>query len=205
MEMKLDGLIKKIKEEGVEEAKRASENIIKEAKEKAARIIDEARNTKASLIEEGREEAGNLKKSGEEALRQASRDVLLSLRQSITELLGRLIKAQVSEGLSPESMKKIIPKVIENFKKEEGFDIDILLAEQDKRHLESALLKSLKDEFKKGVTFKVSPNVEKGFRIGEKGKNFYYDFTDEAIAEAFRLYLNPKIAKLLNPDRQHDK
>jgi len=50
----------------------------------------------------------------------------------------------------------------------------------------------------KGVTFKISPSVEKGFRIGEKDKNYYYDFTDDALVEALKTYLNPKLLKILD-------
>ncbi len=198
MAMELDSLIQKIKEEGVQEAKRRSEDIVSRAERDARAIIEDAQKTKEAIVQKGQREAANLKKNGEEALRQASRDVLLSLRQKITELFDRIIKSKVSEQLSPESLKKIIIKVIENFRKEEGLGIEILLSEQDKKALEDVFLKALKDELRKGVTLKVSAGIERGFRVGEKGKNFYYDFTDEAIAEVFKVYLNPKIAEILD-------
>lgn len=197
MVAELDSLIKRIKEEGVEEAKRHSEEIISEAEKEARRIVEDAWKEKENIIREGEERARNLKRSAEESIRQASRDILLSLRHKITELFDRVLKERVSEELSSKNLKDIITKVIENFKKEEGLEIEVLLSKKDKEALEATLLESLADEIKKGVTFKISSAIEKGFRIGQKGKNFYYDFSDDAIAEAFKLYLNSRITEIL--------
>ena len=197
MEMKLDNLIQKIKQEGVEEAKKQSEDIVNQAQTQAKKIIENSEDKRKTLIQEGRREASNLMTSGEEALRQAARDVLLSLRQEIIKLFDRVTKDKVSEELSPDSLEKIIVKVIENFKREEGLDIEVLLSKEDKKVLEAVLLKALSGDLKKGVTFKAAAGMEKGFRVGEKDKNFYYDFSDEAIAEAFGKYLNPRIAEIL--------
>ena len=41
MEMKIDGLIEKIKQEGIDQAKHSAENIICEAEENAAKILQE--------------------------------------------------------------------------------------------------------------------------------------------------------------------
>lgn len=196
-EIKLDNLIQKIKEEGVQEAKKQSEDIISQAEEQARQILEDARIKRDSIIRVGRVDADNLKKNGQEALRQAARDVLLSLRERIIELFDSVVKNRVSQQLSPENLKDIIKKIIENFKKGESPDIEILLSRQDKKELEGVFWKAFADELKKGVTLKTSPHIEKGFRIGEKNKNFYYDFTDEAIAQTFKLYLNPKIRDLL--------
>lgn len=198
MAMELDSLIRKIKTEGVEEAKKRSEEIIAQAEEKAREIIKDAESERVRIIKEGQKEVANLKRSGEEALNQASRDLLLTLRQKIIDLFDGVIKEKVCEELSSKNLKNIIAKIIENFKRDEGLDnIEVLLSKDDKKELEAVLLKSLKEKLKEGLTFRVSAGIEKGFRIGEKGKNFYYDFTDDAIAEAFKLYLNPKIAEIL--------
>jgi len=197
MAMELDNLIQKIKQEGVREAKKKAEQIIQEAQEKAKTIIESAEEKKAAIIKEGKREAANLKRNGEEALRQASRDLLLSLRQRIIELFDNIVKSEISQTLSSSNLKEIIAKTIENFKIDEGLNIEILLSKEDKNKLEETLLSSLKGQLKKGITIKSSSGIEKGFRIGQKGKEFYYDFTDDAIAEAFGVYLNPKITEIL--------
>jgi len=96
----------------------------------------------------------------------------------------------------------MLNQLVENFKKDGENEIEILLNEKDKKELENIFLSKLKGEMKKGVELKVSPQIENGFRIGKKGDNSYYDFTDEAIAEVFKAFLNPKITEIMESGEQ---
>ena len=65
--------------------------------------------------------------------------------------------------------------------------------------------RELAKEAKQSVTIKGSKKLKKGFRIGKKGEESYIDFTDEALAEAFRKYLNPKLVEKLDIGLQISK
>lgn len=198
MEVELKNIIEKIKEEGVGEAEKKAKDITGKAELKAQEILRSAEAERDEILKNAKQGAEKLKNNGEESLRQASRDVLLSLRKSIVTLFDSVIKQDIQDQFKPEMLKDIIIRVVENSAKEKVFDVEVLLNEKDKTKLENVLLAGLKEEFKKGVTLKVSPNVEYGFRIGEKEGNSYYDFTDEAILEAFKTYLNPKMVQILS-------
>lgn len=198
--MELKNIIDKIKEEGVTEAEKQAAAILAEAEGKQKEVRDAAEKEKQAIIKSAKEEAENLKSNAEEALKQASRDVLLALRERIIALFDKITKAQIADDLSPELMKEMLVKLAENMPKKESSDLEILLSEEDKGKVEKGLAARLQKELAQGVTIKVSKAVEHGFRIGEKGTNAYYDFTDEAVAEAFTSYLNPKIAKMLELD-----
>lgn len=198
MEVELKNIIEKIKEEGVGEAEKRAKDITGEAELKAQEILRSAEAERDEILKNAKQGAEKLKNNGEVSLRQASRDVLLSLRKSIVTLFDSVIKQDIQDQFKPEMLKDIIIRVVENSAKEKVFDVEVLLNEKDKTKLENVLLAGLKEEFKKGVTLKVSPNVEYGFRIGEKEGNSYYDFTDEAILEAFKTYLNPKMVQILS-------
>ena len=45
---------------------------------------------------------------------------------------------------------------------------------------------------------KASPDFTHGFRIGLKGKDVYYDFSDESIAEMLRAALNPRLKEIVD-------
>ena len=197
MAMELDNLIKRIKKDGVEEARKKADTIVEDAENSARKIMLDAEEKRAAIIEKGKKDAATLMQNGEKALKQASRDLMLSLRQKIMDLFDSLVKREISNALSSEDLKGIIVKAIESFKKDQGSNIEILLNKQDKDALEKSLLKGLKEDLKKDVNIKVSTSIKQGFRIGQKGKNFYYDFTDESIAEAFKIFLNPKIREIL--------
>lgn len=198
MEMDLTNVIEKIKQEGVQEAEKKASDIIKEAEAKAKKTIESAERQKQEILKKAREDTDKLRTTGESALQQAARDVVIALRTQIITLLDLVIKKEVSAALSPSVLEEIIVKLITQSMKKGEFDLEILLNEQDKENLRSVLEKSLQKELKKGVTLKASPAIQRGFRIGEKNKNLYYDFTDEAIAETLNLYLNKKVKEIIH-------
>ncbi|RKY42144.1 MAG: V-type ATP synthase subunit E [Candidatus Makaraimicrobium thalassicum] len=197
MEMDLKNIIEKIKEEGVGEAEKRAADIISQAEERAKSIIEMAEREKEEIIRKAGEEDKRLRKNGEEAIKQAARDVILGLRGDIIALFDRIVKKEVTEQLSPKVLKDMIARLVENFNKDGDVELEVLLSKKDRTALEHILFAGLKSKMAKGVTLKASPNVEKGFRVGEKGKHSYYDFTDEAIAEAFKSFLGPKITEIL--------
>ena len=197
MEMELKNIIDKIKREGVTEAEKEAAEIKRNAEEEAGKIIAAAEAGKEEMLKLAEEASSKLKKNAEDSIRQASRDAVLGLRDNIVKMFDAVMKQQVDEQLTPEVMQKMIIKLTESMTKDKAFDIEIILSEKDRKTLEDVLLNELKKAAKKGVSLKAAPGVEHGFRIGEKGGNAYYDFTGEAVTEAFKAYLNPKMASLL--------
>jgi len=82
----LSDLIQKIKSEGIEKAERKSEEIIKEARLAASEILNKARHNAASITEEAEESIRKKESISKIALEQAARDIILSIRTSITNL-----------------------------------------------------------------------------------------------------------------------
>lgn len=197
-EIGLSGLIEKIKKDGIEEAEKKSQAIMLQAEKKAHDITAKAEGEGKVIIEEASQEAERLKKQAEESVRQSIRDATLMLKQKVIDIFDAVLKRQVAEKMQAGVLQEVIVKLIENFKKDGLPNVEVLLSAKEREEIENAVLDSLKKEMRKDVTFKVSPSVEKGFRIGEKDKNYYYDFTDEAVAEALRAYLNPKLVKILD-------
>ncbi len=202
MELELKNIIDKIKEEGVTAGETRAEEIVAEAELAAKNILKEAEVKKNEILKDAQKEAQGLNSKAEEAVRQSARDVVLGLKEDIIAVFDRVIKKEVAAQLSPDILKEMIVKLAENVVKNESFDVEILLNKEDKQKLEQTFLKDVQEEFKKGVTLTMSGKVEKGFRIGEKDKNSYYDFTDEAIAEAFKAYLNPKMVQILSDEEK---
>lgn len=202
MEMELKNIINKIKEEGVGEAEKEAGNILNQAKEKAADIVTQANKSREETIKLAEKEAQKLKSNAREAIKQASRDVLLGLREDIILLFEKVLKQEIKTALPPEALKDIIIHLAEKFKESGQVQIEVLLSKKDKLELEKLSLSKLKTQAAKGIVLKASDKVESGFRIGEEGGNAYYDFTDEAIKEAFKAFLNPRIAEILDSTKK---
>jgi V/A-type H+-transporting ATPase subunit E len=198
MEMELKSIIEKIKTEGVSEAENQASKIIADAETRAKALMESVRKENEIMIKKAEQEAEKLRTNSGEAIKQAARDVLISLRQNIVDLFDAVMKNSVAGELPPEILKDMIVRLAESAAKEKKFEIEVLLSGKDKEALEKLSLNELKKKMGKGVTLKVSPKVEHGFLIGEKDGNSYYDFTDEAIAEAFKTYLNPKVTQILS-------
>lgn len=198
MEMRLDGLIEKIKEEGVQEAKRKFEKIILEAEEKKKTIIKEAEERAGIIIKEAQAQAAKLKDNSQKAIIQAVRDVTLSLKEEIKNLFDTTLKKEIQHTLSDDFIRELILKILEAWSKDRGAGFEISLSQQDKERLEKRILSKLKEELRRGITFRINPNINKGFRMGLKGEDFYYDFTDEAILEILKEYLRPFIVRIID-------
>ena len=97
METELKSLIEKIKKEGVEESEKEANIIIKQAEEKAQKIIASAQEEKKSLLKDAERKIQSLKKNTEKAMKQAARDVLLTLRERVTDFFDRIVKEKIAK------------------------------------------------------------------------------------------------------------
>ena len=200
MEVELKSLIDKIKKDGVEEAEKEANEIKKNADKSAKDIIQAAEKKAQTIVDKANQKANAFKESSEKALQQAARDVLLMLRERATYFFDRVVKEKVGEDLSPDVLKKIIISAIENLKKDGALDIEVMVNESDRSKLEKVLFDYFRKEAQKHIKLKGTKAIAKGFRIGEASKESYFDFSDEAIAGAFKKYLNPRIIEMLDID-----
>ncbi|MFH0732810.1 MAG: hypothetical protein V2A72_07820 [Candidatus Omnitrophota bacterium] len=197
MQAQLQNLIDKIKQDGVKEAQKQADEIIKQAKAQASQIAKEANQQKDAILKQAQNQANDFQKASQEALKHAARDTVLSLKSQITELFDKVLKNHIAKHLDAD-LKNLLLEAVKGFSKQGIADIEVLLNEKDKSGIEKALLSELSAEMRKGVSFKAAAGIDSGFRIGEKGKDYYYDFTQEAVLYALKAHLNPKLASLLD-------
>lgn len=197
MDVKLENLIEKLKQEGVEGAQKLSDEMLDKAKQDSDTIVQDAEKKAQKIVEDAEKQAARFQENAELAIKQAVRDAELQLKENIVALFDRVFKQDVAEAMDPEFLKELIPSVLSKWA--ESADAEILLPETDLSKLEKLLLKGLKKEAKKSIEIKASRELESGFRIGLKGENAYYDFSDDTISEMLIQFLNPKIQALLEP------
>lgn len=198
MDVKLENLIDKIKRDGIDEAQKESQAIIDKANQEADAIIQEAKEKSKKLIEEAKSDIQRLQSNAQKSIQQSARDLVLSLREQLVSLFDRLLKKQISKELSPDFIKELIVKIVDAWAIEKKQTLEAVISEQDKKKLEDLINSELKKEAKETIEIKVSKTIEKGFRIGIKGQDVYYDFTDESILEALKEFLSPSIAQILD-------
>lgn len=196
MDVKLDKLIDKIKSEGIQQAEEKSGQILQNAKSDAEKIIKDAKKEAEKIISQAQEEAEKLQISGKSALKQAERDAVLVTKEKLTKVLDSVFKKQISEELKPELLVDLIKKMIEN--SSDDTKMKVLVNQQEVEALEKLLAAKTNKALADTVEIKVDRGVSKGFRIGKKGEDVYYDFTDDSISEFLREFLNPSIKNMLS-------
>jgi V/A-type H+-transporting ATPase subunit E len=195
MEVKLENLIEKLKKEGVEKAQKESEVIVEKAKKEAESIIKEAKKEGERIIQEGKRKSDQFQQSAELALQQAARDSELLVKERLSELFDRVFKQDIAETLTPEFLNELILKILEKWSRKP--DVEIMLNKDDIKQVEKYLFSRLKDRVRDSVTLRTTGDLTHGFRIGMKGEDVYYDFSDESIRDMIRMFINPRLNKIL--------
>ncbi len=198
MDIQLQELIDKIKKDGVASAENEAGRIIKEAEAKAASIIDDAQKKSDDMIKNAKAEIARLEKASEDAITQASRNMLLSFRESLVKELDRLVSVETEKAYSKDMLKALVPETVKSWSKNtDASGLSVLLSEKDLKELEAEFKGALKAEIAKGLEIKSDSSVQAGFRIGINNGAAFYDYSAESVAELFAAYLNPRVAAIM--------
>ena len=206
-EIKLDGLINKIKSEGIEEANRQAEEIINEGKKKADALIDEAKKEVESRLEKAAHIIEEKEQASKKSIELAARDSLLSLKESLRKILESLVKNDFDQLMAGEVLENLLLKTIESWSRNRDSDsgLEVLLSEKERNALTDTFMKSLGDHLKAGVEFKVHRDIKSGFRVGMQGEHMHYDLTEESISDLLIAHLNKKLATIFNDMKDQKK
>ncbi len=197
MEAQLDSLVRSIKSDGIESARKEAAAIIAQAKEDARKIIASAEENGRDALYKVEEETAKLKKTVEDSLRQAARDTVLAVRKDLEVLFCKLLQEDVGEILNGASLERIILDLMKSWTVSASFDIQISPA--DMELLASSLLKKLKDIMQDDkFTIKPLEGMKAGLRISFRDGTAYFDFTDQEISNILAQLLSPKFASYLS-------
>ena len=196
MDVQLKELLDSIKSEGIKTAEAESAKIISNAEAKAAEIIAAAKKDAEAIKSEAKSEVEKLEASGKAALEQAGRDLVLSIKGTITTLFDQIIKAEVSSAMSDKVLEDGILAILSSWKGDVE-DISVLLDTDTAGKIAKALEGKLAAELKKGVEIKPFPGIDKGFRVTEKDGSGYYDFSASGLGEMIARFLNPRLEAIV--------
>jgi len=196
MDVKIESIIEKLKKEGVEEARKASDDILAKAKKEADGIVANARKEAEKIVEDAGKQAAAFEENSKVALQQAARDGELLLKERIRFIFDQVFKAEIGQAMTPDFIQKLIIQLADQWTKDA--EAEIAVSEKDLNQLKSHLLKGIQEKIKAGISLKVSPDLTHGFQIGLKGEDVYYDFSDESITEILMKALNPRLKEMLD-------
>ncbi len=198
MEIQLNELIERIKNEGVGAAEAEAAEILRSANDEKMRIIADANAEAEGILRSAREETERIRRASEDAIRQAGRNLLISFRESVCRELEAAVGAAVREAYSADVLGELIPKTVEAWAKNpDAEDMSVLLSAEDLSALETSLLAALKERMKNGVMLKANDSFDGGFRIAVRDGAVYYDYSADEVVDMMSSYLSPRVTALM--------
>lgn len=199
---KLQGLLEKIRTEGLEKAEAEKQKILDDAKQEARKIIDNAAHEAELTRRKAEEDAMSLEKRAQTAVKQASRDIILKLKGELQKRLENIVHDVSAESLTPEFMGELIKEMAAAFSKNDSVSdsgLEFIVATKDCEKLTGLLRGSLAKSFVETPEVFSGSDISGGLKIGFKGSDVFFDFTDDAITDLVCAYVSPKLAELLEP------
>ena len=202
MDSKIQNIVDKIYQDGLERAGHESEKILEDARFEAANLLEDAKKKSALIIQKAEQESRVIKEKTEAELRLAASRAVSELRKKIENSLSGVLLEEKIKNISfdEEFLKQMILVITENWKEDSGSaDIDVLIPESLREKFNETI-KSGIEESMAGLTIQFSDEMESGFQISKKGSGFFLDFTDAALIEFFKPFLHKKIAEYFMTD-----
>jgi V/A-type H+-transporting ATPase subunit E len=199
MSEQLQHLIDRIRTEGVGKADTEAQAILEKARLEAARLEREALDRAAVIVKKAEADAAAHAERGRKALEQASRDTILTVRQTLEALFDKVFRRRVETALTPEAFQAILRDVITAYLAQghgaNGLDITVPAGREDA--VRNDILKTFQAEAAAGVTIRSSNDVIAGFRVSFVRDHVEHDFSPEAIAETLARLVRPDLGALL--------
>lgn len=196
MELQIQDLVNSIKKNGIAEADKKAAQIIAEAQAKADDLIANANKEAKRIAEHTQKEVAIATQSGKAAIEQASRDVTLSLKKSLTAQFERLLENAVTKTLTSKEIVNLIVQVVKlNLLKTD--ETIVALKEDEKTKLIDSLKVDLADELKKGLEIKVVATSDVGFKLVSKKDGSYFDFSSEEVTRLLKPFLNDALNEII--------
>jgi len=199
MEEQLQGLLDRIRKDGVEKAESEAEDIVAKARAEAARIIDEARREAAEHTARAERDAEVFEERSITTLEQVGRDFLLRLRTAIENVLRESARQSLGEALTPEAMANMLERMASAYADKDFNEhrVDVLLSEKDQEAFVDTVFDRYRDLLGEGLDVHVDDRIHKGFKVRFLDYRLYHDFTLEAIAEVFARLLKSPLDEIM--------
>ena len=211
----IDELVKKLKDEGIDEGQQQALQLIDDAEKQAAEILRQAEVKAKHILDETERKIAIDQKASEEAVKVAFRDLVLDMKSRMLGRLSESFSRQVKEKLDDPALveqlvREAASQILDKNQLPDADNAQILVPEkmlalQDiKRHPElasddvlSKLVLSLRhDMLEQGIELK--GHKGDGVHIRMTDQNIDVDISDKAIADLLLGYLQPRFLAMFD-------
>ena len=198
-EKKLESLLERIYQDGVEKSNKKAEEIISNAKSEADRIIKEAEAKSEEIVKEAERKSEELKKNTITDVRMAGEQSISALKQRIKELVTAKVLEDGLKGAFADTafLKDLILEVVKKWDiSSSNSDVTVYFPESKKSDIDAAFEKSIKGAIK-NATINFDKKLSNGFKIVPENGNYQLQFTDEDFVEFFSDYIKAKTEEVI--------
>lgn len=199
MPEELQGILDKIKKDGIDKAQAEAERILAQAREQATAVLKKAEDQAGAMSRKAETDARKTAEQGRRTLEQAARDVILSIGQALDRTLREVIQRRVSQTMAGDLLSQMLVKAVQSYCGQSGGDsrIEVILSPDDREKMAAALLQQLGSDMAQGLDIRSDASVVRGFRVSLKDQNVEHDFTQEAIVDALCQIVRPHLADIV--------
>ncbi len=196
MDIQLQELLTKIKEDGMLRASEETAKLVAAAEEKAAQIVAEAEKKAAALLSKTREKTLQSEASSKQALKNASRDILLSLSQQLKNIVDTFLSSEVKKTISQDQLRSLIIDIVTEYSKNKK-DIEVIFPAKTQKKFIDLVKQGLKGKTSVEIMATKNPELPGGFQIRYKNDDVVLDYSFEAIKEKLAALVNPALQEIV--------
>lgn len=198
MAEELQGLLDRIREEGLDRAESEANAVLEEARQKAKAHREQAEAEAQDIIARAKEEAQTFEQRSISAVKQAARDVVLSVSDAVERLFAGMLQKAAADAMSGPEFQTLLRDVILAYSKsDDAPQLDVLLNEKQKQDVVDFLLTELSGQMKNGLKVEGSRNIVSGFSVVLRDEGIEHDFTDKTLIDAFLAILRPELGAIV--------
>ena len=200
MAEQLQGLLEKLHGEGVKKAEEERAVIVAKAKADAEAALKAAKDEAAKIRADAEADAQKTKEKAEATIRQIARDIVINLENELGSRLKACVKNLVGAALTPALMAEIVKTMLQASAAKQGSEpkLELILPPNRLEELQQQLLQCLAADLKEKPEFFKGLDFSAGLKLGFKGDDVFFDFSDGAITEIIVAYAGPRLAAILS-------
>lgn len=212
----VEGLIAQLYNEGVQAGEDEKVKILEAANVEAERIKKDAQKEADKIVEKAKKESEKIKKSTDSALKVSANNLILKIKEIISEKFSNALLRLTSEQMKEEEfVKQLILVVAARARKDAQFDnedqMEVILPREIvdtaelSRHPEKVkkgtlghLVLDVSGELlREGIEFSASDDISSGLKIKLPVRDMEVDLSDKAVTELLLQHLQPRFRAFL--------
>ena len=206
MTEELQSLLDRIQKDGVAKAREQAEAIEVDAKAQAQELLEKARAEAEEIKRTAEKEAEDSQSRANIAIQQAARDLIISLGDSIQQVLQSIVHTKVEEALAGDTLERVLLTAVKAYTESESGTggIYALVPANQQEQITRLFMSELRAEMERGLEVRSDSSVLSGFKVSFANGDVQHDFTTDAIAESLAQLLRPHLAAIVRNAAQDE-